>query len=95
MSIELEDDFSNDEELNFYSELTIFSDDSKIINAAYQAILPETIIVITPRGKTSIEMKNDSTLMLKFFAADFISLRAMIGSYLRWIDAALSTIMTK
>jgi len=95
LSTELEEDFSNQEELDFYSELIITAENSKIINAAYQAIYPETTLMITTRGKTSIEIKNDYTLVLKFFAADFISLRAMIGSYLRWVEAAISAIMTK
>jgi len=95
LSLDLEEESSNEEELNFYSELIITTINTKILDAVYEAIYPETTVVISSRGRTSIEIQDTNKLILKFFATDFISLRAMIGSYLRWVDAAISSILTK
>jgi len=78
--------------MEFTSELVIRSENSEEINAVYQSLKPETTVMITPRGKTDIKMKDKYTLVMYFFAADFISLRAMISSYIRWIETAFSSI---
>ena len=78
--------------MNFYSELIVKSSQPNELKAAYDAIKPETSIIITTRGKCDIEIINEQTLKMKFFATDFISLRAMLGSYIRWLDAALNSI---
>ncbi len=78
--------------MEFTSELIIQTENSREIKAVYQALKPETTVMITPRGKTDIKMKDKNTLVMYFFAADFISLRAMISSYIRWIETAFSSI---
>jgi tRNA threonylcarbamoyladenosine modification (KEOPS) complex Pcc1 subunit len=77
---------------DFTSELTLKSSDSKKIFAAYNAIKPETSVIISQRGKTEIFMENEFTIKMKFYSADFISLRAMLGSYLRWLEVAFSSL---
>ena len=78
--------------MKFSSKLIINSADEKAINAAYNAIKPETTVMITPRGKAEIKIKDKNTLVMEFYASDFISLRAMLGSYLRWIETGISSI---
>jgi tRNA threonylcarbamoyladenosine modification (KEOPS) complex Pcc1 subunit len=63
-----------------------------LIEAIYQAIHPETQVNISERGKTTIRKISETTIQLSFFAKDFVSLRAMIGSFLRWIDTAEQSI---
>ncbi|MHA1220963.1 MAG: KEOPS complex subunit Pcc1 [Candidatus Heimdallarchaeota archaeon] len=72
--------------------MTISTENPKAILAAYHAIQPETMVMITQRGKAAVEMTDDQTLIMKFHATDFISLRAMLGSYIRWLDVAFSSI---
>ncbi|MBK5113782.1 MAG: hypothetical protein KGD59_00140 [Candidatus Heimdallarchaeota archaeon] len=78
--------------MEFTSELIIQSESSEEIAAVYNALKPETSVMINPRGKTDIKIKDKNTLVMSFFAVDFISLRAMISSYLRWIETAFSSI---
>lgn len=80
------------ESMEFTSELIIKSDNPDEIKAVYNALKPETTVMISSRGKTNIKIQNEKTLIMYFFAADFISLRAMISSYLRWIETAFSSI---
>ena len=80
--------------MEFTSELIIKSENPEEILAAYNALKPETKVMITSRGKADIKIKDEKTLNMYFYAADFISLRAMISSYLRWIDTAFSSIRT-
>ncbi|NHJ85268.1 MAG: hypothetical protein FK734_07385 [Asgard group archaeon] len=88
-------DNSNNEEqfeMNYTARLEITANNPSDITALYEAILPETTVVISSRGKTIIEMKSDTCLELVFLAADFVSLRAMINSYIRWLDAGYNSI---
>lgn len=80
------------ESMEFTSELIIKSENPDEIKAVYNALKPETTVMISPRGKTDIKIQDEKTLIMYFFAADFISLRAMISSYLRWIETAFSSI---
>lgn len=82
----------DDDNMDFYSELTLKSSQPDKLKAAFDAIKPETTVIITSRGKCDIEIIDEETLKMYFYATDFISLRAMLGSYLRWLDAALETI---
>ena len=77
---------------DFTSELIIKSSDSKKIKAAYKAIKPETSVIISQRGKTEIILENEFTIKMKFYSNDFISLRAMLGSYLRWLEVAFGSL---
>jgi tRNA threonylcarbamoyladenosine modification (KEOPS) complex Pcc1 subunit len=77
---------------DFYSELFIESANSKLIAAAFEAIKPETEVIITQRGKTSISIVSENELKMEFIADDFVSLRAMLGSYLRWLETVFSSI---
>ncbi len=78
--------------MQFSSKLVIKSIDERAIEAAYRAIKPETTVMLTPRGKAEIIIKDKNTLIMEFYASDFISLRAMLGSYLRWIETGISSI---
>ena len=64
----------------------------KEIKAIHSAIHPETTVEINARGRAEICIHEDNQLRVVFEAIDFISLRAMISSYLRWIDAAISSL---
>lgn len=86
------DSIDNSNSLNFTSKLVIKSADENVIDAAYKAVKPETTVVITTRGKAEIEIKNKNTLIMRFYAVDFISLRALLSSYLRWIETGISAI---
>ena len=78
--------------MKFSSKLIIKSSDENAIDAAYNAIKPETTVMITPRGKAEIKIKDKNTIIMEFYATDFISLRAMLGSYLRWIETGITSI---
>lgn len=78
--------------MDFTSSLKIKCSDSKKITAAYNAIKPETIVMITQRGKTEILLKNEHTIIMNFYAADFISLRAILSSYLRWFEVIFNSL---
>ncbi|NHJ46738.1 MAG: hypothetical protein FK733_03010 [Asgard group archaeon] len=78
---------------DFYSELIIKAVDPKKIIAAYEAIKPETSVIITQRGKTNIYLLDDETLKMEFYATDFVSLRAMLGSYLRWLETVFDSLI--
>jgi tRNA threonylcarbamoyladenosine modification (KEOPS) complex Pcc1 subunit len=83
---------SDNSQTDFYSELIIKAVDPKKIIAAYEAIKPETSVIISQRGKTNIFLLDDETLKMEFFAADFVSLRAMLGSYLRWLETIFDSL---
>ncbi|NHJ03625.1 MAG: hypothetical protein EAX90_02300 [Candidatus Heimdallarchaeota archaeon] len=76
----------------FKSELILKSLTKREALAIYKAIKPETEVEISSRGKTEIILDDDNFIRMIFSAADFISLRAMLGSYLRWIEAVLSSL---
>ncbi|NHJ32647.1 MAG: hypothetical protein FK732_07285 [Asgard group archaeon] len=78
--------------MEFTSELILKSENIEEIKAVYDALKPETTVMITPRGKAEIKIQDERTLVLNFFAVDFISLRAMISSYIRWVETAFSSI---
>ena len=78
--------------LKFTSELSLKATSSKKIKAIYSAIQPETKVLITPRSNVEISLKNQKTIELKFFASDFVSLRAILASYLYWLDAIISSL---
>ena len=78
--------------MEFTSELIIKTENQDEIKAFNKARKPEKNVMISPRGKTDIKIQDEKTLIMYFFAADFISLRAMISSYLRWIETAFSSI---
>ncbi|MHA1558078.1 MAG: KEOPS complex subunit Pcc1 [Candidatus Heimdallarchaeota archaeon] len=80
------DNQTNKHSFDFTTELVIKSLSSKEITAIHSAIYPETQVEISTRGKAEI------TIGMVFSAIDFISLRAMVSSYLRWIDAAISSL---
>ncbi len=83
---------TNKHSFDFTSELVIKSLSSKEITAIHSAIYPETQVEISTRGKAEITIEDDNCLRMVFSAIDFISLRAMVSSYLRWIDAAISSL---
>lgn len=83
---------TNNHSFDFTSELIIKSLSNKEITAIHSAIYPETTVEISSRGKAEIFIEGDNCLRMVFSAIDFISLRAMVSSYLRWIDAAISSL---
>ncbi len=88
----LVDNQENNHSFSFISELVIKSLSNKEITAIYSAIYPETTVEISSRGKAEIFIEDGICLRMVFSAIDFISLRAMVSSYLRWIDAAISSL---
>ncbi len=88
----LVDNRTNKHSFDFTSELVIKSLSNKEITAIHSAIYPETTVEISSRGKAEIFIEEDNCLRMVFSAIDFISLRAMVSSYLRWIDAAISSL---
>jgi len=77
----------------FKAELIATSSrNNRQIFSAYYAIKPETSVELSERGTVIIELLKDQTLVLTFFAQDFISLRAMVCSYIRWLNAAIETV---
>lgn len=81
-------------EFIFSAEFTIHIDAQQQLRAAYKAIKPETTVEISSRGTTKIELVDSRTLKLIFLAKDFTTLRAMVSSYLRWMDVATRSIAT-
>ncbi|MHA1244565.1 MAG: KEOPS complex subunit Pcc1 [Candidatus Heimdallarchaeota archaeon] len=79
-------------EFPFTANLVISSVNKQEIKAVFDAIFPETKVEINQRGKAEIIKIDDENFRMVFSATDFISLRAMMSSYLRWIEAALSSI---
>ena len=77
---------------NFTSELFLKTLTKEEAEAIFDAIKPETEVEINERGKAEIFLENENQIKMIFSAVDFISLRAMLGSYLRWIEAVLSSI---
>ena len=86
-----EEQIKNDS-FNFKSVLVIKSLMENEIKAIHSAIHPETTVEINSRGRAKISVEENNQLRMVFEAIDFISLRAMISSYLRWIDAAISSL---
>ncbi|MBD3192459.1 MAG: hypothetical protein GF308_17600 [Candidatus Heimdallarchaeota archaeon] len=78
----------------FSAEFTLQMDDPKQLQAAYKAIQPETMVEISTRGRTEIQLLDHQTLKMTFLAKDFTTLRAMVSSYLRWIDVVTRSIAT-
>jgi tRNA threonylcarbamoyladenosine modification (KEOPS) complex Pcc1 subunit len=76
----------------FTANLLISSANKQEIKAVFDAIYPETKVDINQRGKAKIEKIGHEQLRMIFLAQDFISLRAMMSSYLRWIEAAFSSL---
>lgn len=83
---------NEDKTFEFTSELVLKSLSENEAQAIFNAIKPETEVEINERGKAEIILENGKNIKMKFSAIDFISLRAMLGSYLRWIEAVLSSI---
>ena len=83
---------NNQQKFQFTSELILNSPNKKEIESIFLAIKPETSVEINERGNAVITRFDENTVKMNFFAVDFISLRAMISSYLRWIEAITSTI---
>jgi tRNA threonylcarbamoyladenosine modification (KEOPS) complex Pcc1 subunit len=79
-------------EFPFTAKLVISSSNKQEIKAVFDAIFPETTVEINQRGKAEIKKIDEENFSMEFSATDFISLRAMMSSYLRWIEAALSSI---
>ncbi|MEA2069712.1 MAG: KEOPS complex subunit Pcc1 [Asgard group archaeon] len=75
----------------FHSTLLLTVETPSIASTIFTAIHPETMVDISSRGKTNIFLKNDKQIQFEFIAKDFVSLRAMLGSFLRWIDVVLSS----
>ena len=90
--VSLEGKQTNKNSFNFKSELVIKSLMKNEIEAIHSAIHPETTVEINSRGRAEISVEENNQLRMVFEAIDFISLRAMISSYLRWIDAAISSL---
>ena len=90
--ISLEEEQTKNNSFNFKSELVIKSLMENEIKAIHSAIHPETTVEISSRGRAKICVEEANQLRMVFEAIDFISLRAMISSYLRWIDAAISSL---
>lgn len=59
--------------------------DVEICNQIYSNLLLETDFDPNERSVASIE-KQDSTLILKINAKDSVSARAIVNSYLKWVD---------
>ncbi|MFW9922734.1 MAG: KEOPS complex subunit Pcc1 [Candidatus Thorarchaeota archaeon] len=76
----------------FLAELLIRNLSQKELTAIYTALKPETTVDINDRARANIKIEDDNHLRLIFTAEDFISLRAILGSYLRWIDATINTV---
>ena len=81
-----------EEDFIYKSELLLKSLSKKEVEAIHNAIEPETKVDVSPRGKAEIIIINESTLQMIFQAVDFVSLRAILGSYLRWLDGALKSL---
>ena len=79
-------------EFPFTANLVISSSNKQEIKAVFEAIFPETKVEINQRGKAEIIKIDNENFRMEFSASDFISLRAMMSSYLRWIEAAVSSI---
>lgn len=86
------DNQANTNSFDFTSELIIKSLSNKEMKAIHSAIYPETTVEISTRGKAEIFIEEENYLRMVFSAIDFISLRAMVSSYLRWIDASISSL---
>ncbi|MHA1629725.1 MAG: KEOPS complex subunit Pcc1 [Candidatus Heimdallarchaeota archaeon] len=82
------------QEQEFSSELVLTLNDSREVETIYQALYPETIVTISPRSRCTIEKQNSNQLVLRFYATDFVSLRAILSSFFRWIDAAYESIQS-
>jgi tRNA threonylcarbamoyladenosine modification (KEOPS) complex Pcc1 subunit len=76
----------------FHSTLELTTANTKEIIAVFKAINPETTVEVSPRSQVTAQLKNENTLIVRFEADDFISLRASVSSFLRWIEAATKTI---
>ncbi|MHA1125533.1 MAG: KEOPS complex subunit Pcc1 [Candidatus Heimdallarchaeota archaeon] len=83
---------NNSSEFPFTANLVITSSNKQEIKAIFNAIFPETTVEINQRGKAEIQKIDEENFNMVFSATDFISLRAMMSSYLRWIEAAVSSL---
>ena len=61
------------------------------IKAIHNAIKPETTVEVSTRAKAEISIEEEK-LKMDFFAKDFVSLRAILGSYLRWLEVAIKSV---
>jgi len=80
--------------LEFTSELILTLETPEEAKTIYEALSPETRVTISPRSRCNIALRGNNQIVLQFIAADFVSLRAMLSSFFRWIDAAYSSIQS-
>ncbi|MFX0060692.1 MAG: KEOPS complex subunit Pcc1 [Candidatus Hermodarchaeota archaeon] len=52
----------------------------------HQAIKPETEVHISDRSQTTIELVDLETIKLIIHAQDYVSAKAAINTFVRWID---------
>ncbi|MFQ6125352.1 MAG: KEOPS complex subunit Pcc1 [Candidatus Heimdallarchaeota archaeon] len=79
--------------LNIACTIQIEFDDSQILHASKEALIPEEKAMPTNRVATKIKSTNTS-ILLQFNAFDLVSLRAAVNSYLRWLIGIRSVLTT-
>jgi tRNA threonylcarbamoyladenosine modification (KEOPS) complex Pcc1 subunit len=73
------------------ASLLLRLDDVNAAETVRSAILPEILGFQSPRSEVSLKLVSEN-LLLEIKAYDISSLRAVLNSYLRWIQCAEETI---
>ncbi|MFX1513588.1 MAG: KEOPS complex subunit Pcc1 [Promethearchaeota archaeon] len=70
-------------------QITMHFNDNRIAQIVYQTLEPETRAIISDRSKIIAEETPKNEIKLSVEASDIVAVRAVVNSYLGWVEGIL------